>query len=225
MSNLKNIFIGKIYSSNNSGDFKVTDVKNNTCVEIEFVNTGYRKIVQACKIRTGSIKDPYNPIIYGLGFYGEGEYKSHIDGKTSIEYSRWYSIFERCYDPRVHAKTPRYKDCSVHPYWYNFQNFAKWFNENKPDVEDMSVYDIDKDIKFKGNRIYSPKNCIIVHSSINQSYSNENKKLLFIKSPSNIVYPLTNVTRFAKEFGLQATLLWKVIKGERKHHRGWKTPV
>ena len=50
MSNLKNIFIGKIYSSNNSGDFKVTDIKNNACVEIEFVNTGYRKIVQACKI-------------------------------------------------------------------------------------------------------------------------------------------------------------------------------
>lgn len=40
--------------------------------------------------------------------------------------------------------------------------------------------------------------------------------------PNNNEYITGNLTQFAKEHNLQSALLSKVVKGERKHHKGWK---
>lgn len=221
MSNLKDVIVGNTYKTNNCGDYKITKVINHRHVEIEFIITGFKKIVQASKIRTGTIKDPYFPLVYGLGYYGEGVFKANNEGKTTVEYNRWYGMFERCYDSKVHEKNPSYIGCSVSPEWYDFQTFARWFNDNKPLNVDISEYDLDKDIKVPGNKIYSPYTCTIVHFSINNSFAHSNKTTHVIRSPLGVSYPIQNVTDFAKRNGLQPSLLWKVIKGERKSHKGW----
>ena len=43
-----------------------------------------------------------------------------------------------------------------------------------------------------------------------------------VQSPSGEVFYIEHLTNFAKEHGLQASNLSKVLYGTRKHHKGWK---
>ncbi len=92
------------------------------------------------------------------------------NGKDTRKYKVWSHMIERCYN-----KTERnwaYKDCTVCKEWHNFQNFAKWYDENYYEIGDETMH-LDKDILIKGNREYRPENCCFVPQSINS---------LFIKS-------------------------------------------
>lgn len=79
-------------------------------------------------------------------------------------------MLKRCYDEKRLIKQPSYKNCIVCEEWHNFQNFAKWYEENYYNIED-EIMCLDKDIlchnlKLK-NKIYSPKTCLIVPQRIN----------------------------------------------------------
>lgn len=100
--------------------------------------------------------------VYGVGFLGVGEYRSEKNGKSDRAYSKWSGMLERCYSDRYHKLKPTYKDCSVHLDWHNFQVFAKWFKENY-----VEGFELDKDILFKGNKVYSAETCCFVPREIN----------------------------------------------------------
>ena len=75
-------------------------------------------------------------------------------------------MLERCYCPYCLNKRPTYIDCYVCEEWHNLQNFGKWFEENYYEIEGEKM-NLDKDILFKGNKIYSPNTCIFVSEKIN----------------------------------------------------------
>lgn len=100
--------------------------------------------------------------VWGIGIYKDGVYTSRINGIRTKEYIAWGAMLQRCYDPRLHKRHPNYKDCTVCDEWLNFQNFAKWFDENY--IENGQL---DKDLLVKGNKIYSPENCCIIPQEIN----------------------------------------------------------
>ena len=52
---------------------------------------------------------------------------------------------------------PAYKDCTVCNEWLTFQNFANWHEQHYPQTKEN--WQLDKDIKIKGNTIYSPEYC------------------------------------------------------------------
>jgi len=112
-----------------------------------------------------SIINPYHPSIFGVGFMGVGKYKSKVNGKTTQTYQTWHHMFKRGYSEQLKNKYPTYKDVIVCKEWHNFQNFAKWHEENfKPH---MVGWHLDKDIIKKNSKIYSPYNCDFVPSDIN----------------------------------------------------------
>ena len=209
------------YESESYGKFIILHVENHLRVQIQFVSTGHTRCVQMSKVRTGQVKDPMYPKIYGLGYYGVGEYVARKNNRCTVEYNRWFGMLERCYDEKAHVKHPQYIDCTVCEEWHNFQVFAKWFEDNRPDTDDISKYHLDKDIRVLGNKVYSPDTCSIVEAHVNLSFSNKNNKLYNLISPTGSVCAVTNVTAFANARGVQPTLLWKVIKGQRNHHKGW----
>lgn len=83
-------------------------------------------------------------------------------------------MLNRCYDTKRHEKQPTYKHCIVCDKWLNFQNFAKWYYENYYEIEGQKMC-LDKDILYKGNKIYSPETCIFVSNDINVLFTKHDK--------------------------------------------------
>ena len=130
-------------------------------------------MVQLLKIKTyqnivnKKIANPNNKNIYNIGFFGIGKYES---SKFPKIYAIWHSILRRCYSEEQQIKQPTYIGCYVCDKWHNFQNFAEWYELNYIDT-----FEIDKDILFKGNKIYSPETCSFVPQEINALFTKTNK--------------------------------------------------
>ena len=142
---------GTIHTTNNCGNLRVikyTDAKN---ITVEFVITGFISKAQAVDIRKGSVKDKLSPMVIGVGYMGDGTHKPTLNGKHTKPYKTWVGMIERCYCTKRLLRFPTYSDCTVCDEWHNFQNFAIWFDDNY-----IEGYHLDKDVKIKGNRVYSP---------------------------------------------------------------------
>ena len=59
--------VGKVCKSKSSGDFKILKYNDYYEVEIQFLKTGYETAVRLDSIKSGSVKDPYLPSVYGVG--------------------------------------------------------------------------------------------------------------------------------------------------------------
>lgn len=116
--------------------------------------------------KNGTLTSPYDRTIYEKGYLGEGKYKKSIDNIPTILYYKWNEMFDRCYNEKYLKRQPTYIGCSVCEEWFNFQNFAQWYEDNYYEVSNEKMC-LDKDILFKNNKIYSPSTCVIVPNSIN----------------------------------------------------------
>lgn len=105
-------------------------------------------------------------LVYGVGRYEKGKFKSKENSKPTKVYSAWKNMLQRCYDPKWHAKHPTYIGCTVRHEWLDFQTFAQWYEDNYP--QDGDRYQLDKDLKVLGNKVYSPEACLFVSSVVNK---------------------------------------------------------
>lgn len=78
-------------------------------------------------------------------------------------YQRWYGLLKRCYGEKELIKHPTYKDCSVCEEWLYFSKFRAWMVD-----QDWEGKDLDKDLLFEGNKIYSPETCIFLETQVNR---------------------------------------------------------
>lgn len=138
---------------------------------IKFSNGYITKNRTYQEFKNGSIKNPYYPEVCNIGYVGEGKY---IPKKDKKAYSYWHSMIVRCYDKRYQKNQKTYEDCAVCNEWHNFQNFAKWYYNNYYEINDERIQ-LDKDILFKGNKIYSPDTCCFVPQRINNLFTKNNK--------------------------------------------------
>lgn len=113
-------------------------------------------------------------MVYGVGYLGDGEYRSKIDGETTRQYECWKSMMRRCYSQNTQNKQPIYIGRTVVDEWHNFQNFAKWYDENFYEIKGQETQ-LDKDILIKGSKIYSPETCVFVPHNINKLFTKSNK--------------------------------------------------
>ena len=104
------------------------------------------------------------PSMFGVGYWG----MPNVDvfDKT---YIRWHNMLARCYSEKHHKRFPSYRECKVADEWLNYSNYKKWIDENYYTVDD-EVMEVDKDILHKGNKLYSPDNCVFVPRSINSLF-------------------------------------------------------
>lgn len=123
----------------------------------------------------GEVKNPYDKSVYGVGYFGEGNYKSRENGDKTPHYLKWRFMLQRCYDKRYIEKFPTYIGCSVNEEWHNYQNFAAWFDQNYYEIDGQRM-ELDKDILNKGNKIYSPDTAIIVPQRINYLFTKRDSK-------------------------------------------------
>ncbi len=102
--------------------------------------------------------------LIGIGFVGDGPYKTRIDGSMTNAYIAWRDMIHRCYNPKLREKYNTYNDCMVDDRWHNFQNFAKWFSSSKFSERG---YHLDKDLLVRGNKTYGPDNCCLLPPALN----------------------------------------------------------
>ena len=177
MSRNKEDRTGETRVNNNGEEMKIIRYGGIRDIDIQFVKDG--TIVENREygaFKKGQIKNPMRPNVYGVGYFGIGEFKSKDEnGKTTKCYETWQGIHERCYSHKYQEKEPTYKNCKVCQEWNNYQNYAIWHIENYYEVGNERMA-LDKDILHKGNKIYSPETCVFVPQSINSLFTKRNNK-------------------------------------------------
>ncbi|ALY07101.1 hypothetical protein VmeM32_00114 [Vibrio phage vB_VmeM-32] len=104
-------------------------------------------------------------LVCGVGINNKGKYSATENRKKTKVYQTWQNMLERCYDTKFHEKNPTYIGCVVCDSWHYFQNFAEWYYDNYP--TDGEKYQLDKDLKVHGSKIYSPETCLFVSRTVN----------------------------------------------------------
>ena len=131
-----------------------------------------KEVPEKAKEEIKKLAEKYNNnVIITLGSLGAVVYEN---GKMTKCYEVWNHMLQRCYDSKYHEKYSTYKDCEVVEEWLNLQNFGNWFDDNYYEVKNEKMC-LDKDILNKGNKIYSPNNCIFVPDKINTLFVKCNK--------------------------------------------------
>lgn len=107
--------------------------------------------------------------IIGIDINGNTRTRSN----SLAAYKLWRSMLSRCYDT-YKRKYYNYIDCTVCEEWHNFQNFAKWYENNYYKIEGIMM-NLDKDILIKGNKVYNPETCMFVPQNVNVLFTKSNK--------------------------------------------------
>lgn len=117
-------------------------------------------------------------IVYGVGL-NDADYvvqvqssQGSVDGKRvrKLEwycpfYNRWKLMLQRCYYKGFHKRNSTYEGCYVSEGWLVFSNFKAWMEK-----QDWEGKDLDKDILFEGNKVYSKETCVFVDQEVNKFF-------------------------------------------------------
>lgn len=154
-------------------NIKIIEYRSSMDIDVQFDDGLIVRNVRYNHFKDGSIWNPYTKRVYGVGYFGIGEYVCKIDGKHTKCYKTWNGMLQRCYSEALQEKYPSYKECTVCDDWLCYQVFAKWYEENY--IEYGCICNkgmaLDKDILNKGNKIYSPDSCIFVDTRINSLFT------------------------------------------------------
>lgn len=209
---MSKVNVGDVFTSNSGGTILVMDYKSALEVDILFVETMYETTVKAANLRKGEVKDHLKPCMCGVGYRGDGEYNTRHKS-----YNSWRAMMERCYSKSYNKKFKTYRDCIVCEEWHNFQTFTKWFIKEYP--EDGNTYQLDKDIRVKGNREYGPNTCMFVSPRENTIEANA-KHYIFI-SPEGETFNIYNMSEWCISRKLSKGAMSQVASGKARQHKGW----
>ncbi len=161
--------IGEVGYNNLGSKMTIIDYFNKNNIIVQFED-GYITQARYSNFKRHHVGNPYDKSVCGVGYLGEGTYKAVINRKRTLFYMMWGSMLLRCYDRTSQKNYSSYKDCSVCEEWKNYQNFAKWCEENFYQLENFKMQ-LDKDILMKNNKMYSPETCIFVPQFINSLFT------------------------------------------------------
>lgn len=109
----------------------------------------------------GYLKNPNLKTVHGVACIGQGLYNS---GHKS--YNIWVAMLGRCYADTPSSRYYKtYKGCTVHPDWFNFQIFARDYDELSKECTVESPQ-LDKDL-LSDTKVYSKDTCCFLPHAIN----------------------------------------------------------
>ena len=166
---------------------KIVEYNNCDDIIIQFEDKyKYRVHTSYKHFKEGVCKNPFYPSVYKHGYLGidkngnvpkTAELK---DGKWVItqEYIKWMCMLQRSFDNKLKEKYSTYKNVTCCDRWLCFANFLEDLEALKKEYNwaENEKLNLDKDILYKNNKIYSLENCVLVPDYIN---------FLFIKKDTN----------------------------------------
>ena len=156
--------VGKVCKSKSSGDFKILKYNGKENVVIQFSKTGFETVARLQHIKSGGIKDPYVPSVFGVGIVGI-KYLPSINGRDTKDYVLWRNMLKRCYSDNFKKKHPTYEGCECSENFKYYEYFYEWCH--KQIGFDNQRWQLDKDLLVKGNKVYSEYSCVFIPQEIN----------------------------------------------------------
>ena len=152
---------------------------NNIIIEFQDEHK-YRLHTSYKHFKNGQCKNPFFASVFGYGYLGIDKNgnvpkaKEFKDGKWCItwEYNKWQNMLKRCFDNKLKEKYPTYKSATCCDRWLCFANFLEDFEILKQEYNWSAdeKLNLDKDTLYKGNKIYSLENCVLVPDCINKLF-------------------------------------------------------
>ena len=220
---IKTVKINSIYQTNNCGSIIVLKKCNRSdFYQVRFLSTGTIVETRGYQILNGCVRDPYAKAVQGVGCTGNIKTK----GKFKPYYSVWHDMINRCYNPED-KRAGAYANVSVDPSWHVFENF--YLDAKTIDGFDESLFlqgqlVLDKDIKQRrrSDKVYSKDTCVWVDKTTNNGIQDSQQRSFVAISPCGKEFHDYNITRFAREHGLERKHISGVLHGRAKTTGGWK---
>ena len=149
---------------------RIVECSKNSDIVVEFQDEHKAKVhTNYSNFQRGLVKNPYYPMVYGVGIVGNKYKTVNENSKSTREYMTWYHIIQRCYSDKLKEKQPAYKDIQVCSDWLYYENFYEWLHsqENFDKWYYGKRWAVDKDILVKGSKIYSPETCCLIPQNVN----------------------------------------------------------
>lgn len=155
---------------NNKGCLmKIIEDNGSSNIVVEFQDEYKARVrTQYCNFKSGSVRNPYTPTVYGAGMTGN-KYPAKINGRNTKEYDTWTNMIQRCFNIKLKEKQPTYENVDCCYEWLHFEKFYEWLH-SQPNFDkwyENKRWAIDKDILIKRSKIYSPETCCLVPQNVN----------------------------------------------------------
>ena len=222
---------GKKFMTSNGGEVEIVGKVDKSHFLVVFED-GTIIMAQNSAIRTGRVKNPNVPSVLGVGYLGVGNHLASKGCKDTKEYKLWHRMLQRAYDKKFHKNHPTYKDVIVDKKWLNFNTFCsditKLYNykEWNEDTNKRNNYELDKDIRVEGNKVYGRDTCMFVTQAQNLQFSNVTGKTYMatmIKGEKTVEFK--NQSMFARDNQLNQSNVNACIRGLRYQTKGWKFSI
>lgn len=158
---------GEVFYHPKYGKMEIIENFNCENCSVKFEDGTIVKNKSYKNIQDNSISNPNANKSSGVGIIGKGEYSSATHPKI---HSIWGAMLERCY-ANTDVRHTTYKDVTVCEEWHNFQNFAKWYDNNY-----IKGFHLDKDLLSGEIKTYSPETCTFVPQEVNNLFLIKQKR-------------------------------------------------
>ena len=166
------------------------------------------------------MKNRFYLSVYDVGYLGNAVLKGN-----ELEYKRWHSMLSRCYN----LKNKQYhnyggRGVTVCERWKSFEYFLQDFKElDGYNENNLPNLQLDKDVKYIDNKIYSPETCMLISQIENNAEKHERNNKYFIAiSPDGEKIKNNNQSKFAKQYNLSSSKINDVLNRRSKSHKGWE---
>lgn len=170
---MKESKLGEVRKNNFGTPMKIIRYRKKADIDVQFLDE-HEYIVKNTiyqNFKLGQIKNPYDKTVYNVGYLGEGQHPTKINGIRLYKYACWHDMLLRCYGEKQKHKHPAYYGkVTVCEEWHNYQKFAEWYDSNYYELGEGRMH-LDKDILLRGNKEYSPNACVFVPQRINMLFA------------------------------------------------------
>lgn len=185
-----------IITSNNGVTGKILDLERRTqangrirnYITVEILDTGFILQCTSDNFKRDKFKDLLKPTILGYGKLGYID--SIVEENKCLlseikEYDLWTGIINRACCEHT-EKNLSYNNVTLDERWLRFDyfyedvkeipNYIMWktFQQDYPNVK--NIFEFDKDILSKENKVYSKETCMFLPKFINASYTSTTKE-------------------------------------------------
>ena len=161
---------GETHINNKGTPMKIIAYRSSSNIDVEFLDSHHyiKKNATYSNFKRGNVSNPYDRTVFGIGYLGEREDEAIVKHDDD-RYACWQHMIERCYLEKKKDIHPSYYGISeISEEWQCYANFANWYDSHYYEVNER--LHLDKDILYKGNKIYSPHHCIFVPQRINLQF-------------------------------------------------------